>query len=172
MKRGILREVTGAAAAICVLAIAAASVAWAHHSSSNFDMAKNYIFKGTVRKWIWENPHAWLYIDVSKADGSKELWGIEAGGPNTLSRGGLHANTLTPGDKVTVYASPDKNGVHNATLGKVVLADGREFSYLGTPPGARRGGRPGGPGGPGGPLGPQASEGRADLPSAPAVEYK
>jgi hypothetical protein len=156
-----------------LLAIAAASVAWAHHATSNFDMAKNYIFKGTVRKWLWENPHAWLYIEVSKADGSTELWGVEAGGPNTLSRAGLHANTLMPGDKVTVYASPDKKGIHNASLRKVVLADGREFSYLGAPPsGARRGAGPGGPNGPAGPVGPQVGEGLPELPSAPAVEYK
>jgi hypothetical protein len=97
----------------------------AHHSSTSFDLGKRYIFHGTVRKFLWENPHAWLYVQVRKADGTSELWGFEANGPNVLSRNGWHASTLKEGDKVTVYGNPERIGRHNALMSKVLLADGQ-----------------------------------------------
>ena len=172
MKSGFLRKGMGGAAAVCLLAIATTPVAWAHHAGVNFDMTKVYIYKGTVRRWLWENPHAWLYVEVSKADGSAELWGFETGGPNSLARNGLHANTVKQGDKISVYAAPDKTGIHNAMMQKLVLADGRVLTLFGAPPpGAGRGGGRGAPNGPGGP---QAGEGPSPFPTVnvPAVEYK
>jgi len=159
------------AAAACLLAMLAAPAAWAHHSGVNFDMTKVYIFKGTVRRWLWENPHAWLYVDVTRANGSTELWGFEGGGPNSLARTGLHANSLKPGDKISVYAAPDRTGVHNGMLQKLVLADGRELTLFGPPPPSAGRGAPGAPNGPGGPP---AGEGPSPFPivKAPAVEYK
>ena len=161
----------GAAAVACLLAIATAPVAWAHHAGVNFDAKKIYIYQGTVRRWLWANPHAWLYVEVRKADGSAELWGFESAGTNMLSRVGVHADTVKPGDKIRVHASPDKTGIHNAMLRKIVLADGRELSVFGAPPpGAGQGAGRGAPNSPGAP---QAGE----LPSpfgndVPAVEYK
>jgi len=168
MKSGILRKGMGGVLATCLLGAATVSVAWAHHAASNFDMTKKFIFKGTVRKWLWENPHAWLYMEVPKADGSTEVWGFESGGPNTLARLGMHANTLKPGDKISVYAVPDRTGVHNAMLKKIVMPDGREWSMFRAP--APR--LPAGSGA-GGPGGPEAGEGLPPpFPSVPAVEYK
>jgi hypothetical protein len=161
------------AAAACLLAMFTAPTAWAHHSGVNFDMTKVYIFKGTVRRWLWENPHAWLYVDVAKADGSKELWGFEAGGPNSLARTGLHASTLKPGDKISVYAAPDKTGIHNAMMQKLVLADGRLVTVFGAPPpGAGRGAAPGAPNGPGGPPAGESPPPFPIVNAAPPVEYK
>jgi len=147
----------GAAAAACLLAMVTASVTWAHHAGVMFDSKKIYIYEGTVRRFLWANPHAWLYVDVRKADGSSELWGFESAGTNMLSRVGVHANTLKPGDKISVHASPDKTGIHNAMLRKIVLADGRELSVFGPPPG------------PASPAGQGTSPFGKDV---PAVEYK
>jgi hypothetical protein len=173
MKSGIFRKGMGGALAVCLLATGTASVAWAHHAGANFDMGKLYIYRGTVRNWLWENPHAWLYMQVTKGDGSSELWGFEAGGPNSLARIGLHANTLKPGDKVSVYAAPDRTGVHNAMLRKIVLGDGRELVLFGAPPpGTGPGAAPGGPPGPGGPPAGAAAPSPFPTVNVPAVEYK
>lgn len=166
MKSGILRKVVGGAVTMCLLGTATAPLAWAHHSSSNFDMSKSYIFKGTVRKWLWVNPHAWLYVNVRKADGTTELWGFETAGPGMLSRGGWSATVMKPGDPVTIYGNPDKKGVRNGAMMKVVLADGRELGMGGPsdepPPGV--GGT--------GPGGPEGGPPPGLFPSGPAVEYK
>lgn len=105
--------------------------ATAHHSSTNFDITKQYIFSGTVRKFLWQNPHVWLYVTVQKADGTSEVWGFEANGPNVLSRNGWNAADLKEGDKVTVYGNPERDGKHNALMAKVLLGNGRVL--LGSP---------------------------------------
>lgn len=110
---------------LCVLGVVPLM---AHHSPSSIDMNTRYIFKGTVRKLVWQNPHAWVYVDVQKADGSSELWGFETGGPSSLSRAGWSSRTLKAGDKLSIYGCPERNGKRNGFLVKIVLADGRELT--------------------------------------------
>jgi hypothetical protein len=38
-------------------------------------------------KMEWINPHAWIHIKVTGADGSVVEWMIEGGNPNILIRG-------------------------------------------------------------------------------------
>ena len=45
--------------------------AWAHHAfAAEFDAKKPVKLRGTVTKMEWINPHAWIYMDVKKADGT------------------------------------------------------------------------------------------------------
>jgi hypothetical protein len=143
-KQGVLKMAIAGCLGLCLVGTAA-PLAFAHHAANNFDRTKNYLFKGTVKKWLWVNPHAWLYIDVTKADGSTELWGFETAGTNSLARAGWSADAMKTGDKLTVYGSPDRTGIHNGSLNKVVLTSGRELTIvLGPPPSA--GGPPAGGG--------------------------
>jgi hypothetical protein len=62
----------------------------AHHAfASEFDANRHVVFTGTVTKMMWVNPHAWIYVDVKKPDGTTEEWMVEAGTPNTLLRRGF-----------------------------------------------------------------------------------
>ncbi len=66
----------------------------AHHSfSAEFDINRPIQLSGTVSKVEWINPHAWIYVDVKKRDGTTETWAIETGTPNTLLRRGLRRMT-------------------------------------------------------------------------------
>ena len=109
--------------------------ALAHHSAAVFDMSKHVSFDGTVEKWLWANPHSWLYLRVVKADGTQEVWGFEAGSTGMLARTGWNAADMKPGDKVTVNAMPSRNGNHVGLLDHVQLATGRTLSSgAGAPP--------------------------------------
>jgi Family of unknown function (DUF6152) len=121
---------------LAALVLASAAIpASAHHSAAPFDMTKSVSMKGTVEKWVWANPHSWLYIRVVKADGSQEVWGFEAGSTGMLARTGWNAADMKPGDKVTVTAAPERTGNHIGLLNKVQLPDGRLLSAgAGTPP--------------------------------------
>jgi hypothetical protein len=67
----------------------------AHHAfAAEFDATKPVRFRGTVTKMLWVNPHAWIYMDVKKDDGTVEAWTIEAGAPNTLLRRGFTKESL------------------------------------------------------------------------------
>ena len=70
---------------IGILALAAwTSRAEAHHSFSAFDMQTNKDLEGEVVEFQWTNPHTFLWINVTNADGSKTRWGLEGMSPNFL----------------------------------------------------------------------------------------
>lgn len=122
------------------------SAIWAHHSGANFDNNQQYIFKGTVKKFLWANPHAWIYLDVVKANGKTEFWGFELqGGPNMLRRSGWKPTDVKPGDKVTLQAAIDRTGKRIAAMDTVTTPDGRTLSAwpMGPPSGAPPGAPPG-----------------------------
>ena len=115
-----------------------------------FDMTKQITLHGTVEKWLWANPHSWLYIRVVKPDGSQEVWGFEGGSTGMQAREGWNAADMKPGDKVTVTTAPARDGNHLGLLMQVQLASGRVLKAgIGALP-------PGGPGAPPGapPAGP------------------
>ena len=137
MKAHFKARLSGALAAL--LLSAAAIPATAHHSAALFDMSKQVTFHGTVEKWLWANPHSWLYVRVEKPDGTQEVWGFEAGSTGMMAHTGWNAADMKPGDKVIVSGSPERDGNHVALLSKVQLANGKVLSAEGfgaPPPGA------------------------------------
>ena len=116
----------------------AAAPAVAHHSAAPFDMTKEVSLNGTVEKWLWSNPHSWLYIMVTKADGTQEVWGLEAGSTGMMSRTGWSASAMKPGDKITATLHPSRNGNHVGLLSTVKLANGKVLGggFGAPPPGA------------------------------------
>jgi hypothetical protein len=125
-----------------LLLVLAAIPASAHHSAAPFDLTKSLTLQGTVEKWVWANPHSWLYIRVVKADGSQEVWGLESGSTGMLARAGWNAADMKPGDKVTVKVAPERTGNHIGLLNEVQLANGQVLKGGGVPP------APGGAGAP------------------------
>jgi hypothetical protein len=79
---------------------------------------------GTVKEWRWMNPHTWLYLNVKDENGKDQEWAVEGRPPGILGRAGWSATVLKPGDKVTVHASPAKNGEHTGIIARVTMADG------------------------------------------------
>jgi hypothetical protein len=67
--------------------------------------------RGTVSKVEWINPHAWIHMDVKKADGTVERWMFEAGTPNTLMRRGLTKNSLAIGTEIVADGYQSKDGI-------------------------------------------------------------
>jgi len=61
----------------------------AHHSLvGEFDTSKDIEVRGAITKLEWTNPHIWIYLDVTAANGSVEKWQCEMGSPNQLIRQG------------------------------------------------------------------------------------
>src|SRR5262245_6678495 len=53
-------------------------VAQAHHSfAAEFDQQKVVHLEGVVVRFAWVNPHSWIYLDVSRPDGTVEQWKVE-----------------------------------------------------------------------------------------------
>lgn len=117
---------------ICAVVLGAAATAAAHHAfAAEFDSTKPVKFTGTVTKMLWVNPHAWIYVDVKKDDGTVEEWMIEAGTPNTLLRRGFTKESLQPGTEIVVDGYQAKDGARRANGRDVTLPGGR-ILFLGS----------------------------------------
>jgi hypothetical protein len=118
----------GAVVGAILLSAVAAAVARvsAHHAfSAEFDANRPVKLQGTVTKMDWVNPHAWIYIDVKKADGTVEKWMIEGGTPNAMFRRGFKKDSLLPGTEIVVDGYQAKNGTLRANGRDLRLPDGR-----------------------------------------------
>ena len=115
-------------AAIVLLAASAglAPAAGAHHSfGAEFDSTKVVHLEGTVTEFAWVNPHSWIYMDVTKPDGSVEHWKIEGGAPSLLLRRGWTKSSVQAGVKVVVNAFQARDGAFRASARDVTFPDGR-----------------------------------------------
>ena len=115
-------------AALLVTSSTLPLAATAHHSfAAEFDASKVVHLEGTVVKFAWVNPHSWIYMDVTKADGSVEHWKIEGGAPSLLLRRGWNRDSVMPGAKIVVNAFQARDGALRASARDVTFPDGRKL---------------------------------------------
>lgn len=122
-------------AGFCVLAAAfgvccAVAPTVAHHSMGMYDQTTVVTIKGTVTKVEWRNPHTWITLSVSNADGTTSLRRIEIAGPAALTRKSVPMDLLRIGENVTLEAwmPKDPGSAGGTPNGRVlILADGRKF---------------------------------------------
>src|SRR5687768_14452148 len=107
----------------------------AHHSNSAYQVDQIVTLTGTVKEWRWMNPHTWLLLTVQGADGKTQEWAVEGRPPGILGRAGWNSTILVPGERVTVHASPAKNGDPEGIIARVTKADG---TVLGNQPNFNR----------------------------------
>lgn len=108
--------------------LVAAAGAQAHHSGSMFDQTRQITVSGTVREFQWTNPHSWIQLTTTEADGSAAEWSIEMAGPPALYRQGWRQGTLKPGDKISVVINPVRDG---SKAGNFVSASRPDGSVVG-----------------------------------------
>jgi len=129
MRSRLLTLVLGASAAF----LAAASPAAAHHAfGAEFDASRPVLLKGRIVKVEWVNPHTWLHVEITKEDGTKEVWMVEGGSPNSLLRRGATKNSFPVGTEVVVdgYQARDHSELR-ANARNVTFTDGRKL-FLGS----------------------------------------
>jgi uncharacterized protein DUF6152 len=101
----------------------------AHHAvEDEYDLTRTLTLTGVVSRVEWVNPHAHLYLDVRRSDGTTLTWSIELAPPNALRRRGLDSSALTQGDRVVVDVWAAKDGSQSASVRAITLPDGRVFS--------------------------------------------
>ena len=101
--------------------------ALAHHSFAMFDAEKTVTLQGTVKEFEWVNPHAWLRFTVNDetTGGKPAVWAIELSSPGRLVTMGMRADSMKPGDVVSVTFHPMKDGARGGQFIQAVLPDGK-----------------------------------------------
>ena len=135
------RNLTFVIALAAGIVAAGAPAAVAHHAfTAEFDGTKPVTLEGVVTRMDWVNPHSWIYIDVTRPDGSVEQWEVEAGAPNAMFRRGWNKNSIPPGTEIVVDGYRAKNGRNIANGRNVTFPDGRKMFVGSSGTGAPRDG--------------------------------
>ena len=101
----------------------------AHHAfGGEFDPNRPVLLKGKIVKVEGVNPHAWIHMEVTNPDGSKEVWMVEGGSPNSLLRRGVTRDSLKTGTEIVVdgYQARDHT-LKRANGRNVTYPDGRKL---------------------------------------------
>ncbi len=108
--------------------LVASPVGFGHHGVSDYDVANVVSWQVTVTDFQFANPHSLLNFVRKADDGKIEQWQGELQSPSMLSRKGRWTkDTVKPGDQITIFGCPARNGSKTMLVRKVVLADGEEY---------------------------------------------
>jgi hypothetical protein len=100
--------------------------ALAHHGGAAYAPQPSQ-YEATITEFRFINPHALIFFDATDSQGKVTHWICEAVDPASMERHGWSHSSLKPGDHVTVFGRPAKNGTPIMALVKLVLANGQEL---------------------------------------------
>jgi hypothetical protein len=137
-----MRTILSTLCAGLLILSATAPLAGHHAFGAEFDPDAPIRLQGKVVKLEWVNPHAWIHIEITRPDGTKEVWMVEGGTPNTLLRRGLTRESLSIGTELIVdgYQTKD-HSLKRANGRDVTFTDGRKMFMGSSGTGAPRDGR-------------------------------
>ena len=110
----------------------AAPVVGHHAFGAEFDADAPIRLQGNIVRVEWVNPHSWIHLEVESDDGTKRVWMVEGGTPNTLQRRGLRRECLPIGSELIVDGFQAKDhSLARANGRDVTFTDGTKF-FLGS----------------------------------------
>ncbi len=99
----------------------------AHHSLANFDTTKAVRVKGTVFRFQQINPHSFIFLDETTAEGQTRRWAIEGPSLLQLTRRGTPKDVVKAGDVIEVCGYLPKE----TTVWQIASADPTVASIAG-----------------------------------------
>src|SRR5439155_15045110 len=113
-----------------VLALASGS-SFAHHSAVGlWSPDTTATVTGTVKKFLYVNPHAAIVFDVKTAAGQHQEWRTLMGNVRQLTNIGWSKNTLKAGDEITIFGYPYTNG-EKVIFSRFITLNGKKYEVHG-----------------------------------------
>ena len=108
----------------------------AHHAVAGvYDLNKEVVLEGRLKKLNFANPHASIELTVPNKDGTFTDWVLTTASITTLTREGINKTSMKPGEILKVTILPARNGnpagfIRTLQLGdrsiKLFFGDGRD----------------------------------------------
>ena len=95
----------------------------AHHAVAGvYDLNKEMVLEGRLKKLNFTNPHASIELSVPDKDGKVTDWVLTTASVQTLTREGINKTSMKPGEILKVTILPARNGnpagfIRNLQLG-------------------------------------------------------
>ena len=68
---------------------------FAHHSvSASYVYGKSARIEGTLKEFVWRNPHSFMKVEAADEKGEMQIWIVEGAAPQQLTEAGLTATTV------------------------------------------------------------------------------
>ena len=110
--------------------VLSAGGALAHHSfASEFDIKSPVSFTGKVVKVEMINPHSWIHLEITRTDGTKEVWMVEGGSPNVLLRRGINKSSIPVSSELKVEGFQARDKAKRAVGRTITFADGKSLFF-------------------------------------------
>jgi len=109
---------------VSLASLVIAVAALAHHSSAGFSEAFREV-SGTVKEFQFRNPHSWIQVNVTDANGKVTEWSVEWGSPNQLGREGIRPSTFPAGAQVRIRFRPELSGHPIGIFVGAKMSDGK-----------------------------------------------
>ncbi len=100
------------------------SSAFAHHSQAPYDLSQEVLIKGKLARLDWKNPHMYLIVDTTGADGKSQMVQVEGLSIQQAQVDGLQREDLQVGKPVVVRANPNREPGKTVRGLDVTTADG------------------------------------------------
>ncbi len=108
----------------------------AHHSGApHYVMDQPQSLDGVVTELRLVNPHAYVYFDVVDESGEAVNWRCELSSATGMKRLGWTADSLAPGQPITVNGAPARREDHVCYVNFMTLEDGTRIARNGPPGG-------------------------------------
>ena len=83
----------------------------AHHAVAGvYDLGKEVVLEGKLKKLNFTNPHASIELTVPNKDGTFTDWLLTTASVQTLTRQGVNKTSIKPGKLLKVTIVPARNG--------------------------------------------------------------
>jgi Family of unknown function (DUF6152) len=90
--------------------VATCGAATAHHSFAMFDQQNPIEVVGTVKEFRYTSPHCYIFLEITAADGTSDVWNLEGSSPSLLLRDGWSSQSIRPGDELRMTIDPLRSG--------------------------------------------------------------
>ncbi|MBI2186147.1 MAG: hypothetical protein HYU37_03355 [Acidobacteria bacterium] len=114
------------------LLIVGRGVISAHHSvAATYLVGKTVRIEGTLKEFLWRNPHSFMRVEAPDDKGQMFIWVIEGAAPQVLTEAGLSQSTLRPGDRVIVTGMPGRIAEDHRMLLHTIERPSDGFKWVG-----------------------------------------
>jgi hypothetical protein len=110
-------------AAVSALLLVGAQTQAHHAVASVYDLNKEVVIEGQLKKLNFVNPHPNMLVSVPNADGTVTDWTLTTASIQNLTRQGIDKTSIKPGESLKITILPARNGSPSGFVRRLDLGD-------------------------------------------------